>query len=247
MKFDWWTFGFQMINVLILIWLLNHFLFKPVAGIIARRQAETDRVLEEAGQSRLVAEQAAASAQAEIDRQAAERASLLEVARADAERQTATILDETRLEAARLLKSADAKAARIVAKARTSNAAQTRKLALTIAGKLIDNLPADARTTGYPDRLADVLKDLGDDEKSAVFDDEQGVRLISPVALKKSQLDKVKRAISAAAGKDVQVVTEIDPGLVAGLELRSRHGVIHNSLNADLDQISKALLGNEKV
>jgi F0F1-type ATP synthase membrane subunit b/b' len=41
-SFDWATFAFQLVNVLILLAILRRFLFKPIAGIIAERQAETD-------------------------------------------------------------------------------------------------------------------------------------------------------------------------------------------------------------
>ena len=30
MQFDWWTFALQVVNFLILVWLLQHFLYGPV-------------------------------------------------------------------------------------------------------------------------------------------------------------------------------------------------------------------------
>ena len=39
MTIDWWTLGLQTINVLILIWLLAHFFWRPVAGMIEQRRA----------------------------------------------------------------------------------------------------------------------------------------------------------------------------------------------------------------
>ena len=39
MTIDWWTLGLQTINVLILIWILARFLFRPVAKIIAAERA----------------------------------------------------------------------------------------------------------------------------------------------------------------------------------------------------------------
>ena len=38
MRIDWWTLAFQTINVLILIWILSQFLFRPVVAIIEQRQ-----------------------------------------------------------------------------------------------------------------------------------------------------------------------------------------------------------------
>lgn len=39
MTIDWWTLGLQTVNVLVLVWILARFLFRPVARIIADRQA----------------------------------------------------------------------------------------------------------------------------------------------------------------------------------------------------------------
>jgi ATP synthase F0 subunit b len=56
MQFDWWTFALQVINFLILAWLLQRFLYKPVRAIIAERRALVDAKLEEAEKSKKDAE-----------------------------------------------------------------------------------------------------------------------------------------------------------------------------------------------
>jgi len=48
MQIDWWTLGLQTLNVLVLLWILNRFLFRPVAEMIAKRQATVAQSLEEA-------------------------------------------------------------------------------------------------------------------------------------------------------------------------------------------------------
>ena len=45
MHFDWWTLALQTVNVLVLIWILARFFFRPVADIVAKRQAEADKLL----------------------------------------------------------------------------------------------------------------------------------------------------------------------------------------------------------
>ena len=48
MSFDLWTLGFQAVNVLVLVWLLHRFFWKPVAGMIVTRQTAAATLLEEA-------------------------------------------------------------------------------------------------------------------------------------------------------------------------------------------------------
>ena len=70
MRVDWWTLALQTANVLVLIWLLARFLFRPVAEIVARRQDEANRLLADA---------------AAVQRQADEGRTDLERARANIE------------------------------------------------------------------------------------------------------------------------------------------------------------------
>ena len=39
MTIDWWTLGIQTVNVIILIWLLGRFFWRPVAAMIEQRRA----------------------------------------------------------------------------------------------------------------------------------------------------------------------------------------------------------------
>ena len=57
MQFDWFTFISQIINFLILIWLLQRFLFKPINKAMADREQKIISELEEARQTKLDAEQ----------------------------------------------------------------------------------------------------------------------------------------------------------------------------------------------
>src|SRR5580693_5987928 len=71
MQIDWWTLGLQAVNALVLIWLLAHFLFRPVVNAIGTRQKA-------AGQLLAVAKAAKEAADSERDKAAAETARLVE-------------------------------------------------------------------------------------------------------------------------------------------------------------------------
>ena len=40
---DWRTLAFQAVNFLVLVWLLQHFLYQPVMEIMERRKSEVDQ------------------------------------------------------------------------------------------------------------------------------------------------------------------------------------------------------------
>ncbi|MEZ5438197.1 MAG: hypothetical protein R3F12_07555 [Lysobacteraceae bacterium] len=41
MHFDVWTFGLQLINFIILVWLLQRFLYRPVLRLLDQRRQAT--------------------------------------------------------------------------------------------------------------------------------------------------------------------------------------------------------------
>jgi F-type H+-transporting ATPase subunit b len=94
MHIDWSTLALQTVNVLILIWLLARFLFRPVRNIIAERSAAAEKMLADAAARRTQAEADAAEVQQRLQNVAAEAERVLSEARAQAEAQRARLLQQ---------------------------------------------------------------------------------------------------------------------------------------------------------
>ena len=62
MRIDWWTLALQTVNVLILIWILARFFFRPVMDIVVKRQQEVNKLLTDAADARQKAADACADA-----------------------------------------------------------------------------------------------------------------------------------------------------------------------------------------
>ena len=77
MRIDWWTLALQTINVLILIWILARFFFRPVMDIVVKRQQETNKLLNDAADARQKAADACADADKARSEIAAERQRLV--------------------------------------------------------------------------------------------------------------------------------------------------------------------------
>ena len=65
---------------------------------------------------------------------------------------------------------------------------------------------------------------------------EAGLRLIAPKPLSEAERKAVFSTLSLP-----ETAIEVDPALIAGLEMRSDTGLVHNSLAHDLDRIAQAL------
>ncbi|MGE4071999.1 MAG: F0F1 ATP synthase subunit delta [Lysobacterales bacterium] len=238
MSFDWTTFGFQIANVLLLLAILHHLLFKPIAAIVARRQAETAQALEAAQAARAESEQAAAAAQAEAERTTAARHELLAAVRADSESHTRALLDAARLDATKIVAEARAKAAQTIEQAEAQTLARARDLAETMARRALAALPQPPTPAGYGERLLQALKAMPDQNRKALLAGGK-LQLLSPQPLAEAELAALRELLAPLGAADWSVQT--DPELIAGLELRSGSGVVHNSLAHDLQTLADAM------
>lgn len=235
MKFDWVTFSFQIVNVLLLLAILRHFLFRPVADIISRRQSETDAALNAAEEARTKAEAATAKAEAEAEATAAARKDVLAKAQAEAEEQHKLLIDKAHDEAAKIIADCKATMEHRADETKVRELARARDLAVSIAERALADQPADM--TGYIERLVAALNKLSPEERGALLHSGH-LKVVSPAPLPDAEKSAVQTALTPF---DIKPDFTSDPVLIAGLELHSDGGVIRNSLAHDIDQLAEAM------
>jgi F-type H+-transporting ATPase subunit b len=248
MKIDWSTLALQTLNALILIWLLARFLFRPVAKIIADRQARANALIGDANAAKLAAQTERAALQAEREQLATQRAQAFAAIEADARAQHTVLLDAARDEAERLRAQATADRLRERAAQDEAASAAAVQLALDIAGKLlerlVDRLPEGMRVAGFIDGLADGVRRLSPGARAAMAQ-EVPLRLSAPRALTADERAACEAALATAFARPLQFETGIDRTLLAGLELSGAHGVVRNSWRDQLEQIHGELLRDD--
>ena len=238
MTFDWATFLFQLVNLIVLLAILKHFLFRPVAQIIAARKAEISAALAEAEDARSRAEAATEAARAEADRTASARQDVLARAREDAAAERERLLKEARAEAGRLIETARSKAADTLKEAETAALTRACNLAEAIAARALAALPAPPTTAGFTARLAETVAAMSARDRKDLIG-AGDLRLVSAHPLTEEEKKDVYARIPELASAGTEIA--VDPELIAGLELRSASGTIHNSLAHDLSRIAKAM------
>jgi F-type H+-transporting ATPase subunit b len=240
MRIDWWTLSLQTINAVVLIWLLAYFLFKPVASVIAARKAEAARLIEEAELAKAAAlslRDEETAALAEITEQ---RAAALTAAKSEADAQRETLLAAARQEANRMREEARSETAQQLDLLRDAQIKYTGALALDIARRLVERFPPSSRVSGFIDGLAEAVAALPEESRKN-FEADGGAYLKSPRALSPEELADCRRAFEIGFGRPLVFSVEVDPALIAGLELENSHTKICNSLRADLVAIAASL------
>ncbi|OMQ93461.1 F0F1 ATP synthase subunit B [Burkholderia pseudomallei] len=245
MRIDWSTLALQTVNVVVLVWLLSRFLFRPVSDIIAKRQAAARKLIDDASRERDAAHAERERARAERASLAAARDDALKDALAQAAAARERLIAAARADAQALRDAARAQAdADAVQRAKALDARATR-LAIDIAAKLLARLPDSARVAGFVDGVAASLARLPADVRASLADEDAQVRLVAPRALTAQEAAACRAAFAASVGRPLEPDVRVDPALIAGLELESKYANVRNSLRQDLATIEAALLNED--
>ena len=240
MSIDLWGIGLQAINVLILIWLLFHVFWRPIAAAIASRQQAAMALIDNAGETQARADAALAEATRARDGIAAERSAMLDQARSEAEATAKATRDEAQGRAEAILVVARDAAEKEREAARVANDRQARDLALDIAGRLLGRMDGPEVQAAFLAQLTEAIAALPAAERAALTAAQEGIEIVTS-RKPGAQEETIRQAVLTALGGAVELRFVVDPELIGGLELRSPHFVLHNSWRADLAQVRKAV------
>jgi F-type H+-transporting ATPase subunit b len=244
MRIDWWTLAFQTVNVLVLIWLLGRFLFRPVAEIVARRQEHANKLLAEAAAVRQQANEARGEVEQARSNIAAEREAVIADAHKAADIERTALLARANEEVAKLRAEADAAISRDRAAMEKTLIDRTRELAVEIARRLLGRVPPDTAMDIFLPGLCQQVQALSRQARAALTStagDSSTIEVVTAVPLGNNETERVRGAFAEALGGNPALVFRSDPAVIAGIELHSRHVVVCNSWRADLDRVRAEL------
>ena len=237
MTIDWWTLGIQAVNVIILIWLLARFFWRPVAAMIEQRRAAAQTLLAEAEAKR----GQATDALTEIERTRAgidkEREAIIAAAHQAAEEERTTMLDAAAKEVAALEASARTTIGKERDEAEAAWVDRANLLAVEIARRLVARLDGAAVDDTFLDWLLQEIRRLPKAVRSAVAADGVVLEAVSATPLEPADQERYRKLIGEALGACPRIDFKVDAALIAGLELHGPHLVVANSWRADLARI----------
>ncbi len=247
MELSWSTFFLEVINFVVLVWILKRFFYAPVRRVIDQRrmaieesmaQAEKKRTearaLEEQYQARLSHwEQEKKQAREELEREIAEeRARLMDGLNADLEKaaEKARVLNERRMDDVKrqleqqAMSQAAAFAARVLGQAAGPDV-QDRLFDL-----LVEALPKISRGDwGAGQGEADVTKAL--------------IKVTSAYPIKDKQRVDLEKLLNGMNKSGVTYEYDTDPALIAGFRINAGAQVLQASVRDELQLFSEAAHG----
>jgi F-type H+-transporting ATPase subunit b len=223
MLIDWFTVGAQLLNFLILVWLLKRFLYRPILDAIDAREKRIAAELADADAKRAEARKARDDLQHKNEAFEQQRAALLSQATDEAKAERHRLLDEAR-------QAADALSAKRMQKlssdARNLSQAishRTRQEVFAIARKAL----TDLATTSLEERMGEVftrrLRELDSEAKEGFA---EALKTAAEPALVRSAFDltaeqhaSIQSALNESFSAEIHVRFETAPDLVSGIEL----------------------------
>ena len=245
MTLDWWGLGLQAVNVVILVWLLGRVFWRPVAGAITARQDMAQAMLDGAQRAQTKADAANAEVAATRAAMAAERDALLAKARTTAEGLARSALQTAQAEADALIAAALAEIERNRKAARKDTAMQAGALSVEIAARLLQRFATPDVQAGFVAQVQQTLAGLSAPDRHALAASPEAIEIVTATALDGAAQAKIEQTIRQALGAAPAFRFATDPDLIAGLELRNAHFVLHNSWRADLNTIRQEIANAE--
>lgn len=223
MLIDWFTVIAQVVNFLILVWLLKRFLYKPILNAVDAREKKVADELKNADAKEAEAQKEKDEFKhknKEFDQQ---RNALLKKAKEDAKAERQRLLEEGRREASDL-KAKQQEALRNEGQSLSQEIGRrTQQEVFNITRKVLTDLAGISLEERTVDVFVQRLHSLKDDERkqlaSALSTSPVQVLIRTAFDLPQAQRDSIKKTIKETLGIETQPKFETSPDLVSGIEL----------------------------
>jgi len=238
MTVDPLTFAFEILNFLVLLWLLQRFLYKPIKSAIARRQRALDEGLRQAR----LREEAADTREREYldnlaqweEEKARQQAELQQSLSREREKGLLKVREAAEAEKARLqiLKERDLEIQE------QQSREQAVRAALHLTRRMLDRLAGEELDLLLLQVLVEDLRRLSATEVEALrtsLGQQQGrVTVVSARSLPPARLETLQQALAGLLEHEVRCETLVDAELISGVRIAIGARVLHANLGDEL-------------
>ncbi len=223
MQIDWVTVAAQIVNFLVLVWLLKRFLYGPIVQAMEEREQRVAEKMEEAQQREAEAEEEAQEHREKQEELEERREELLRQAREDANRRRGELIDEAR-------EDVEAIERRWHENLRDERNAFLRELRRRMGSEVCDvarqalgDLANRQLQAQVVEVFMDRLQNLDDERRiqlqEAAGSGERPPTITSAFGLSAGQQKKLSSTVHDVLDRDANVSFENDEALICGVEL----------------------------
>ena len=243
MLIDWFTVGAQIVNFLILVWLLKHFLYKPILDAIDAREKRIAAELADADTKKADAEKERANFEDKNKVFDQQRSGLLAKATDDAKAERERLIDEAKKNA----ESLQATQADALRTAQTRLGIEITLLAEKEVFAIARKALTDLATVSLEERIGEVftrrLRELDPKSKellgAALKNSSQPALVRSAFDLPTAQKAAIQNALNETFSAAVRIRFEDSQDVICGIELNANDQKVAWSILSYLNELSK--------
>ncbi len=238
MEFSWTTFVLEIVNFLILAWLLTWLLYRPIRTAIATRRAQVDKALSDAANREKAAAQVEARFRDRMESWEREKVEARRVFSQELEAERAAAKLAFRDELQRERERAMAEQERQLRLRMDEDEHTAVSHATAFLSKMLGRLASPSLEAGIVDLATSDLDALASatraDLGKAASEAEGKMTVTTAYPLDETARRHIQTALSAAVGRPVELQFQQDPALRAGLRIDVGPFTLDANLQAEL-------------
>jgi len=235
---------FQIINFLVLIYLLYRFLFKPMMQQAKERAAKKEQLLQQMREDQEEATKLRDELESRLRNAEEEATEIINEAEERAERERMALIEEAQSEVERILAEAQVDAYRLRHQAVDAFHDELVQAIVDVSGLVIGQVAPEELQDELISKLNNRIWELGrsemervDELRRALGERTPSVVVHSASELSPEQQGQLMRTFSALADRNVNLDLKIDPSLGLGMRARIGDLVVDNTIAGQLDEI----------
>lgn len=254
---DWTTVLLQALNFLLLLAILQRFLYRPLRAKMEEREAEIEAEIAAAKRRAEEAERERAALEERLEAADAEAETIRREAREEAAERREEILEQARADAADARREASERIRGEEQAARERVREYARRTAVELAEDLLRETGGEALHDRLVDRFLSGEDGLGDADLDRLADGvreaDGAVRVRTAYPLEADTLQRLRETLrdrlpwGESAPPELELSVEVDPELVAGFTLLSGGVALDLNVDRTLEEVAEDATGRGDV
>ena len=239
MELNWSTFVLEIINFLVLIWILKRFLYRPVLSALEKRREEIEQKLNEANNHHTQAIDLEQQYKKRLDDWALEKQQLKDTLQQEIQSEKKQRLKQLETELASEREKKEVVAQRHLAESLRQYQENAHEQGARFATKLLTAVASEELESRLFDLLIKTFDELDDERQitlvNACKKSSEPISVTSAFTLTESQQQKLEQKLNTLCEQSVKVNYFQNPQLMAGLRILIGASVLSINLQDELN------------
>jgi F-type H+-transporting ATPase subunit b len=237
MKFNIWTFLFQIVNFVVLLFILKRLLYKPVKEIMEKRKCLIEKTIEDAEKEKKEALELKERHQEEMNKLKGLQITMIEKMKTEVREEKKRLLTEAEKDATRTIEEERA----VFETEKKRDEAKLKEMVIQTVSVFATNLLKDISDEELHKSIyRRVFNNLEEIVSTIQAGDGESVTidLISAYPLREDGLIELQKVLESRLSKKVSLNTSVDKSLIAGVKIKVHDMVYDSSLSGQINSLT---------